>query len=242
MKRSPSKIIKKIILEGGVQCLIHHSPGETQLDIIIKSLVSNYSRVANFFGFKIPCVRLILVYTRKEMDFLASRRTPNWLIAYTDSTNKIILFTPAVIEQESSHQSSDFQQTLCHEVVHLFVYNIRRSCEPVWLNEGLACLIADQMERFKKLSIVDNFQHKTFFLLDTKKKWEKLILKKPGMPYMLSYLLVDFLISRFGKHNFISLLSSLNKKYTQKDFYQKVREIYDKDVNDIANEFFNIKK
>lgn len=146
------------------------------------------------------------------------------------------MLSPSVWEQESSHNSNEFDKTLCHEITHVFTRRINKSCEPMWLNEGLACVVAKQMVRLQENNYPDFFNPETMSLLDTRKKWERTITKELT-PYATSFLLVEFLIRRFGKQKIFRLLKVLDRRYGKKKFYQRFEEVYGGGVIEVKNEF-----
>jgi len=204
---------------------------------VIKDFRYGYIRASSFFKKKLSKIRLTLVYSREEMNNLAGYKTPDWFVGYADFYNKIFMFSPSVFNQESSHNKRDFRKVLCHEICHLFIRQIHRHYEPVWLEEGLAYYVAGQGSKLKNNNPIFN-NPEAVFIIDTSSRWNKTIDSDPDVPYALAFSLVDFLIRRYNKDRIIKLLMSLDKKYTKKNFCQKFRNIYGKDIKLVLEEFF----
>jgi len=234
LKNITSKLlIKKVVFPQNV-AFVYFSPKEKNIKKVVHDLVDGYQRIFQFFGFGIPSLRLVLLYTRKEIDELRQEKTPSWLVGQADK-NTICLFSPSVFEKVSPHRRSEFKKVLLHEMTHLFIRRIHSSFEPRWLEEGLAYFVAGQ--RGKKQFNSHFFLNKELpFLLDSEKRWQKAL---PYGAYTISFLLVKFLIKRFGKEKIIKFLSSLRGKYNRKKLCQNFEQIYGQKITEEVKEFLN---
>lgn len=211
---------------------------DPSLNKVIKDFRYGYIRASSFFKKDISEIKLTLVYSRKELNNLFGRQTPDWFVGYANFSNEIIILSPLIWEKESSHQRDEFNKTLCHEIAHLFIRQIHNSYEPVWLEEGLAYCVAGQKSRLRNSNPIFN-NPEAIFLIDTRNRWNKTIGSQPDVPYALAFLLVDFLIRRYNKDRVIKLLMSLEGRYNKKRFCQKFRKLYGKDIKLILKEFFS---
>ncbi|MEK7622322.1 MAG: hypothetical protein AAB430_00495 [Patescibacteria group bacterium] len=231
------KNLTNIALGSQVKGFVSFLAKDPSLNMTIKDFRLGYIRASKFFKIKIPEIKLTLVYSRKELDNLFGRQTPDWLVSYANSSNEIFILSPSVWEEESSHPRDEFNKTLCHEITHLFIRQIHNSYEPVWLEEGLAYYVAGQKSRLKNSNPIFN-NPEAIFLIDTRSQWNKTIDSQPNVPYALAFLLVNFLIRCYGKDRIINLLMSLKGSYSKKRFCQKFRKIYGKDIKLILKKFF----
>lgn len=236
MRDKTLKIVKFSSEEEG---LIYYVKDDINLADVASDFKKGYLQASKFFNAKIPKIKLILVYSRKELDDLFGRQTLDWFVGYANSSNEIFILSLSVWEQESSHSRNEFNKTLCHEIAHLFIRQIHRSYEPVWLDEGLAYIIAEQKVKLQKNSYPNLQNPNIMFLLDTKKNWEQTIAKEPDAPYAISFSLVDFLIRRFGKQKIFQLLTRLNGRYHKMKFCQKMEEVYEKSIDEVMKEFLD---
>ncbi|MBU1119829.1 hypothetical protein KKA50_01355 [Patescibacteria group bacterium] len=220
--------------------LIYYAKDDINLADVVSDFKKGYLQASKFFNAKIPKIKLILVYSRKELDNLFGHQTPDWFVGYANSSNEIFILSPSVWKQESSHSRNEFNKTLCHEIAHVFTRRINKSCEPMWFNEGLACVVAKQKIKLQKDSKLNLYNPNIMFFLDSKKNWEQTIAKEPGMPYVVSFMLVDFLIRRFGKQKIFQLLTGFNEKYNKRKFCQKFEGVYRKSIGRVVKEFLAI--
>lgn len=211
---------------------------DPSLNRVIKDFRYGYIRASSFFKKKISKVRLTLVYSREEMNDLIGYQTPSWFVGYADSSSKIFMFSPSVFNRESEHSKRDFRKVLCHEICHLFIRQIHKSYEPVWLEEGLAYCVAGQESRLKNSSPIFN-NPEAIFLIDTRNRWNETIGSQPDVPYALAFLLVDFLIRCYSKDRIIKLLMSLRGRYNKRRFCQKFKKLYGKDIKLLLKKFFS---
>lgn len=227
------QLIKKVALPQNI-AFVYYSPKEKRIEKIVHDLSDGYQRIFQFFGFSIPSFKLVLLYARKEMDELRQEETPSWLVGQANK-DTICLFSPSVFEKESPHKRREFKKVLFHEMTHLFIRQIHSSCEPRWLEEGLAYFVAGQRgkEQFDSCFFLNQ---ELPFLVDVEKRWQKAL---PHGAYTISFLLVEFLIKRFGKEKIIKFLSSLQGKYSRKKLCQNFGQIYGHEITEIAEEFLN---
>lgn len=236
LRRITSKqLIRKVVLPQNI-AFVYYSPKEKDIEKIVSDLSEGYQRIFQFFGFGIPSLKLVLLYTRKEMDELRQEKTPSWLVGQADK-NTICLFSPSVFEKESIHKRSEFKKVLFHEMTHLFICQIHSSFEPRWLEEGLAYFVAGQ--RGKEFDSRFFLNQELPFLIDIERRWQKAL---PHGAYTISFLLVEFLIKRFGKEKIIKFLSSLQGKYNRKKLCQNFRQIYGQEITEVVEEFLDNNK
>lgn len=163
-------------------------------------------------------LELILLKSRREMDLLSFRQTPDWIFALTTSKDRLIrIFDPEYVEESTNncHKKEEFPKTLAHELSHVYFYEVTKVNFPKFLNEGLAYVVADQRKSKKGIEdlvvVLDSFY---VFNPDH---------------YARSAKLVELFLNTFGKDKLISLLKS---GYTDEDtFKANFKVIYGFDFN-----------
>lgn len=233
------KNFKRIRLGKTSNGIMYYSTSDKSIEKTINIFETSYKKISKFFGREINEIKLILLYSRKEINKIIQMDTQKWVVGYSNplQDNKIYIFSPLVFQKVSVHQNSDFAQTLQHEIAHLFIRQFHQSFEPLWLEEGLACVAAGQRKIPKEGKHQLNLSLETVFSLDTAKKWQKATNKKSLDPYLIGQTLVFFLISKYGRSKLFALLPMLTKKYDQKIFSRKFTEVYGQEITEVINRF-----
>lgn len=228
-----SERTKRMVKVGSTEITLFYSSKDKTVNEITRYLQTGYTAVSQFFSFQLPPFELVLLYSRQEMDECIGEKTPPWLAGQAKFANTICLFSPSVIEKITPHKKQEFATLICHEMVHLFIRQVNKSFVPRWLEEGLAYFLAGQ-----KIKEPVDFQFISNpllpFHLDTEKQWAKAI---PHGAYAIAFLLVNFLIKRFGRGKVLKLLTSLKGKYSKKAFCQEFARIYKLELKKITAEF-----
>ena len=84
------------------------------------------------------------VLTRKDMDKEWEGKTQKWMVAFAWN-KKLIIFAPSVYEKLGCHKLESYQDTVTHEMNHLFYQKFVGTYKPLWLSEGLATNIQKEM-------------------------------------------------------------------------------------------------
>lgn len=237
MKNSKFPDKKQIIFGLGstTKGKIYYSVDDNSVNAVKKILQQCFQRNVKFFKKEINMVDLVLLYTRQEMDDLAGRATPPWLVGRADPSipGQICIFSPKVFEKVSSHNKNEFKKVLCHEIAHLFTDAVHKGYKPQWLNEGLACYVARQIN-LTSSSI--NFNPRTILLLGTFKQWNRNVAKPSVQGYWHSFRAVDYIIRKYGKSKLLYFLSSLGDKCNNLTFYKKFKHVYSKDFFEVMKQ------
>lgn len=215
---------------------IYYLMDDNSIGEVKKMLQQCYQRNVKFFKREIKGVSLVLLYTRQEMDDLSGHETPPWLVGRADqpAQNQICIFSPKVFEQVSNHKKNEFKKILCHEIAHLFTAAIHRGYKPQWIDEGLACFVAGQINLSSNSCIIFNPQ--TIFQLGTSKQWSKNVAKPSIQGYWHSFRAVSYLIKKYDKLQLLYFLSSLGDRCSNKIFYKKFRNVYNKDFLEVMKQ------
>lgn len=224
-------------LSDTTRCTLYYSLDDNSIDKVKKMLQQCYRRNVKFFKREIKGVNLVLLYTRQEMDNLAGHKTPAWLVGRADPDplieNQICIFSPKVFEQVSNHNKNEFKKILCHEIAHLFTNAIHKGYKPQWLNEGLACFVAGQINL---TSSNISFNPRMIFLLGTSKQWSKNVAKPSVQGYWQSWKAVNYLIEKYGKSQLLFFLSSLGDRCNNRIFYTKFKHVYDRNLLEVMKQ------
>jgi len=175
-------------------------PDDYSVENINKHILKSIKKLKGFYDKNISNINIELVYSRKELNKKIKKKTPDWLVGFTDK-NKIYLFSPLVVEKYSSHRKSDLNKIITHEFCHIFNAKINNNI-PIWLDEGLAMNLSNQKKNkdFKKSDrqfFIDNLNNNISF--DS-------FVKHDG--YKISYWLVKKLIY---KHKGKKILEIIKK-------------------------------
>jgi hypothetical protein len=165
-----------------------------------------------FFDIKLIQPKIFFLESRKEIDRLQKRKTEDWMVGWADNKT-IYILNPKTYAKESSHKNiGHFWQVLKHEFSHLYFKKITKNNRPKWLNEGLACYLANQnkKEPSKKIAL-------KIFEYHDKSDWQV---------YQIGFFWVKLLIEKFGRPKIIKLIESINSKTTNKQFSANFYKIY----------------
>ncbi len=202
-------------------CEVYYNKSDKSIDESIKFIKRAFKYNKEFFKLSnIQKFKIILVYSRKELDRLYRKKTSNYVPAFAKKT-KIIIFSLNVFERETCWKKRDFYSTLVHEINHIFFTGLTKEFyEPIWLSEGLATYIQHNKRKPKKKT-------KIFYSILNK----KFDYKTPR--YNMYHLLVYYLIKKYGKEKFIRFLRLYNKN---KDIERSSQIIYSKKVEGLIRD------
>src|SRR3989344_4222308 len=101
-------------------------------------------KVSDFFDDELPEIKINFIETREQMNKIWGRSTPEWVVAKTDEDGKIHIFKKEAFEKVSPHPKEDFSKVLTHEITHAYTKNKFGLTFPMWLNEGISYVVAEQ--------------------------------------------------------------------------------------------------
>jgi len=179
---------------------------------IFKFLESTQKELKSFFGVTIENPFVFFIESRRDMDRIIGRKTKQWESGWAEN-NSIFILNPKIYTKESSHKDIEhFWQVLKHEYCHLYFTKITGGSLPKWLNEGLACYMADQVKK-----------------VPTKKKLLKVFdyySKSDSRIYSIGYSWTKLLIDRFGKRKLLKLIKSVDCDTSERKFAKKFYQVY----------------
>ncbi|MBU2472693.1 MAG: hypothetical protein ABII95_00155 [Patescibacteria group bacterium] len=179
---------------------------------IIEFLKSFQKELSGFFGINVELPMVSFINSRKEIDKIWGRKTEEWFVAWAKDNN-IFILNPKIYTKESSHKNIEhFWKVLKHEYSHLYYKEITNNGRPKWLNEGLACYLANQVKekptKKESLKIFEYYQ------------------KGDWLVYRVGYFWVKLLIDKFGKKKLLKLLKKMNSQTAEKEFAKIFYRVY----------------
>ncbi|MFA5248209.1 MAG: hypothetical protein WC415_03115 [Patescibacteria group bacterium] len=178
-----------------------------------KILEEIIQELKSFFNFKAEPPLLFLIDNRKDMNLIWGKKTEDWFVGAFKHGN-IYILNPEIFEKESSHRREEFAQILKHEYCHVYYTQLTNGHCPSWLNEGLACFLSG-----KKLILKDGYKDKLLNIFSYFKNLNADV-------YMIGQYWVQFLLKKFGKKKFISLIKAMRLISNEQQFNDKFYEIY----------------
>ncbi len=155
--------------------------------------------------------KIYMIHSREEMDIIQGKKTEDWVTGHTrDYGTKVFIFDPEYYEKETGKKQIYFKKLLKHEIVHVYVAEIRnKGFVPSWLNEGLAYYLANQQISDKPIEEIVNCidSHETFDVEH----------------YRPSGKLVTVLLKKYNTEKVINLLKSSKNP---NEFFSSFQNIY----------------
>jgi len=183
------------------------------------------NQVVSFFGKGNIGFQVVFVKTRKKYNKLVGRKTKKWEVGFTTEDDIIYIFDKSVFEKVSTHKKQYFYSTLVHEIVHVYTYQNLWFINPIWLTEGLAFVVADQIKEIKKYKKRDI----------TKAHYEKDWFDNPA--YSTSAYFVDYLIKKYGMKKLMCLIKNLKEFEKKSVFEKKFKEVYNISFKKLGKDF-----
>lgn len=157
---------------------------------------------------------VVTVPNRKIINALRGYSTEDWVVGWSEN-NIVFLLNSRSYSKESQHKynSNDYYKLLKHELSHCFYRNVfTYSNNPIWLNEGLALYLSGMNSEVTK---PNNF-----------KSFLKFYDNSSAEVYAESGLVVELLVTKFGKEKLISLIRKIKDTNTDKEFQKLFEKIY----------------
>ena len=146
--------------------------------------------------------------------------------AKTGNDNEISIFEEDVFEKVSPHPKEDFPKVLAHEITHIYTKSKFNLTFPMWLNEGIAYVIADQDKK--------TGEKKDIRQVHTFEEWNK------NPAYGASGKFVRYLIEKFGKEKLVELLKEIKENEKKETFKTKFEQTFGEDFDSLAGSWLNL--
>jgi hypothetical protein len=203
--------------------LKENDPFKDQIDAWVKN---SYQKNETFFEQDIPQFKIQFVYTRPEFEQATGRKnTMNWSVGTSLGKEGLVIFHPSIYEQvsEDTHKLEDYPRLMTHEMTHTFQKNLYDYSDPIWLDEGVAGNVSEQ--------VMYNAPLKT----DRIKSFDQLHKPSgfytPPTGYLQANRFTEYLINTFGKDKILTLLKDLQPKEDYSDFCTKFKQVYGIDLD-----------
>ncbi len=205
-----------------------HENRESLGTAILSSLENSYAQLESALDFS-PRESIAVILYPDEV-FRDITRTPNWVSALNDG--KIRLPIKGV-----SQVDEPLQQMLRHELTHSFIRLKTGDSCPVWLNEGLAQVLANESWRdflpiFKKAAS----ENKMPALASMEGPFMALPAGFAGWAYKQSALAVEMIMKTYGEQDIQRLLDQAGKS---PDFNTTLKSVIRSDYSDLQKELTN---
>ena len=170
---------------------------------------------------------------RESYDKQLGRETLDWEVGNTSTNNEIDIIHEDFFEKCTSHSIEEFPKILKHEISHIYINKITKGkMAPMWLNEGLAMYLADQMPKYRD----NGFYIEEKFLpkISTEYGWNKY---SNYSAYNYSCLFTEFLINKYSLEKLLELLRDLRSTFSLNTFSELFEKIFCEKLENIENDF-----
>jgi len=201
---------------------------------ISKIAKSAYSFNRRFFGTNIKKkFKIVICYSRKELDKEWRGPTESWLVACADY-GRIATFPDKLIRKYSPRKDvGNLQSMLNHEISHQFYYQIAKGCKPSWLIEGLATQIDGYRLNRKDKELLRNQRPPLLYSHTGKSYW-----KHAELLYPMGYAAVRYLMRKHGKTKMLRMLAIFSKKSTKSGFDTAFQKTFGYSVKELEERVF----
>lgn len=195
---------------------MYKNKDKTKLNKLINNTMTEFEK---YFGVKIKYPRIVFYQTRAQINKYRKKETPAWLVGWTKKNEIHILAYDKFVEESSHIDREDFWRTFRHELIHLYFKKKTKDNKPYWLNEGLACFLADQKKIIKDLI---KFKNPAFYF----KKADIFI-------YSFGYTMVKYLVVFYGEKKFLEFFDCWSRsKKTPRQFERIFKNQFGISTND----------
>jgi len=201
---------------------------------ISRTAKSAYSFNRRFFETDIKRkFKIIICYSRKELDKEWGGPTESWLVACADY-GRIATFPDRLIRKYSPRKDvGNLQSMLNHEISHQFYYQIVKGCKPSWLIEGLATQIDGYGLNRADNRLLKRQRPPLLYSHTGKTYW-----KHAEFLYPMGHAAVTYLMRKHGKAKMLRLLALYSKTRTKKGFEAAFRKTFGYSVKELEERVF----
>jgi len=185
---------------------------------VLTAIADNINDIQAELGVRLPYTpQLYLTTSQAEFDRITGGLLPEWSEGVSSAgTGQIVLKSPSF-----SKTIAEVKQTAIHELTHLMIAQKTGNNIPRWLNEGLAQLLANQMQGESKLLISRALWSGSLLPLRDVDYVDRMPQKNAELAYSQSFNAAAFLVQTYGWKSLRNLLSALGQNQsTDEAFYQ----------------------
>ncbi len=191
-----------------------------------KTIEKAIKQVTAFFGKKKISFQIVFLKKRKDFNKVVGYKTKKWMVAHTTGDDIIYIFDKSVFDKVSKHKKELFYSTLVHEITHVYTYQCLWFMNPIWLTEGLAYVVAEQIKEIKR------YRRRDITKAHYENEWYNL------SAYSTSAYFVDFLIKKYGMKKLMGLIKNLEEFEKKNSFNAKFKEVYGFSFIKIGRDFY----
>ncbi|MCX8064914.1 MAG: hypothetical protein N3G21_07045 [Candidatus Hydrogenedentes bacterium] len=205
---------------------------EAQAQIAGKVLQTAWDEFNKNFNLPLDSIYVYIIRSPEDFSKFTGGRSPfTYGGVAKPARNQIIVKSPNLRKA-----GEDFAGTLRHELVHILLHRSGiESRIPLWLNEGVAMLLANEYQWGTRLKM--SFIVLSNRLIDYKDLDKELVLSDSpdatGTAYVQSLYLTQLLWSKLGEEKFWRLLNECRVK----DFPTALRDVSKMSIEDFIQEF-----
>jgi hypothetical protein len=182
------------------------------------SVATCKNKVQQFYDAEDIKFQVQLVDTVEDFEKYLGEKSEKWICAFVSKDNsKIIIYSPESFEKYTSHNKTEFNSVLTHEISHIYFNAIAGQHAPIWLNEGLANHIAEwkNSTNFKTDKLKPD-------ILESNALFNKL---HPFERYSISRSLVEYLLKKFKKQKVLDMIKEIRMLGFKKSFEKHICSI-----------------
>ncbi|MFH0875727.1 MAG: hypothetical protein V1859_07350 [archaeon] len=209
---------------------INYLDSDKTIEELFSAINKAENKYYNIFKIIPKKYKIIVCYTREEFDKFSGIKSEIWHQAMViNKKKKFVLFSPSVrdklaVTKLPKHPS--FESLFDHEINHIFYITYVGNSKPLWLCEGYATYMMDTkiINFFKKqIKIINSTNKKDYLLYRPRKdKYNKY----NSQMYVLSTLLVGYLIEKYGHEKLILLIKEYKKVQNRVALEKNFKDIY----------------
>jgi hypothetical protein len=173
-------------------------------------------------------IKICFIYSPEEYEFHTGRKFEDWIIASCYYNYTIFIFSPTIIEKFTVHKKEEIENTIYHEISHLFYGAAKFQNLPLF-NEGIASYFKSGLCSYK----ID-------FIIESLKGF-----KEYKHNYPVGHLMISSIIKHFGKESnkkIIEFLKSVGSEDDEDKLVTKFKKTFGIDVNTLIQLEGGIKK
>jgi hypothetical protein len=154
----------------------------------------------DWFGIDLPMPELMVVTSAQDiLDIHDIGIDENPPIGWADiERNRLYVLESEEVAKLYPELVHNFWSYLKHEYVHFYWQALVGNNYPVWMNEGLACYLAEDI---RDLSDRDE-------MLNIERYFDRFDRKDASL-YAIGYAMVEYLIEKFGRDKFVAFMNEL---------------------------------
>ncbi len=200
----------------------------SSLSYIRTYLEEAYGRIGMFLDYYPANKTIAVLYSEANYE-AALKGKPHWTLAIYDGKVRIPV-------NKFKYTNDEVIKIIYHEYAHALVFSVTKGNCPLWLNEGIASKAEDYVKPMDR-DLIKKYMDR-FGVIDVRKIPNDLSkIKNVELAtsiYIESYLLVDYIVERFGNSSLIQILKYLGKGL---NIGSAIKTVLKKDADQFQNDW-----